>query len=194
MITEKDMIRGVIASPDEVKNCLDAARVVSNNIEIYYKNNALPDSRGVIERYIQSLMGELSEHAVYHWFDDNGIDVRFTGGKSLVKPDPGYDLIIYANSKELTCSVKSVLLYNSDNLSNELKTRTIRISAEKAADINIQVFFIPEDKDKFADRLPTEKNMMIVGWFNKKQLQGRTRPKLCRMQPLSNLLAELKKK
>lgn len=36
MITEKDMIPGVIKSLDEVKNCLDAARVVSNNIEELY--------------------------------------------------------------------------------------------------------------------------------------------------------------
>ena len=194
MITEKDMIPGVIKSPDEVKNCLDAARVVSNNIEIYYKSIARPDSRGVVERYIHSLMGELSEHAIYHWFNNNNIDVRFTGDKFLIRPDPGYDLIIHANNRELTCSVKSSLLYSRDKLSNELKTRTIHISAEKAADINIQVFFIPENTDKFADKLPTEKNILIVGWFNKEQLQTRTRPKLYKMNPMHDLLTELKPK
>lgn len=201
MIKESDTIP-VKLQPEIIKKCIETAKVLLENIE----DRANLHKRDYLERFINVLMGELSEQMVIQWLKENGKRAESSVDKTSGKPDLGHDVRVKLSEggREAFCSVKSSLSY-SRPLETLIKEFTIATQKSELRDINIQVYFwltLKANSGKNRVTVPSLNQTAIICWFKKEDLRefteyknekGRTAPdhKLINGRPMKKLLAEL---
>jgi hypothetical protein len=156
-------------------------------------------SRDYLERFINVILGEISERMVIKWLREQGKYVESTVDKESETPDAGHDIKLRNNEGEtIYCSIKSSLSVFK-KIPEILEQFTIATTMREVRDVNIQVYFwLNVTGEGYRVTVPTTKNAAIIGWVGKKDLtefttyatEDRESPsiKLKDTRPLSDLL------
>lgn len=174
MLTKNDVVIPELTS-DQTIECVKTALVISSSI----KDRQDLHERGFTERFNNVAMGEMSEQAVVQYLRNHGKTVIAPSyeEKTNGKPDAGYDItVIDKKGKFRRCSIKSSISAYKAGPEAIIGSDAFHLASKKSEirDINIQVYFWLDISGKFSSRttVPSEKNMMIVGWACRKDVTG----------------------
>lgn len=159
-------------SKENVNDCLVNASRILNSIT----DRKDLHERSYLEQFQNILMGELAEKAVLQYLNENGIYAASAVDKESGLPDNGYDIVVMdVLGHERRCSVKSSLsIYKQspEDIINESRFH-LASKVNEICDINIQVYFWLVTKGAEVHvSVPSEKNMIIVGWAGSKDITG----------------------
>mgnify|MGYP001076504756 CR=1 FL=1 len=198
----------VIAIADLLKDD-DLSEAVRAALAILQKITDRPDlhQRDPLERFINLLLGEIAERAVYVWLARGSKEVARVQ-KNPGGPDPGYDLIVKgSNGRPLTVSVKSSVSVYKSEINDILDTFKLAVTQAEArkADIHIQVYYWLEPGAQTRTTVPSISKAIIAAWAFKGDLanvsyasytpsERRPAPeiKLRNLRPMKDLLRHLK--
>jgi hypothetical protein len=184
MVVESDIIPVDITQP-ELNQAIDVAKRVSANL----KDRSNLHGRDSLERFNNTLMGELAETMVLKWFRMNNKFAESTVDKTADAPDSGHDLRVkrQSNGEVVYCSVKSSLAF-SRTPERFIEQDHLASTRKEVKEINIQVHFwltlYPQGKVSRIT-VPCLRQSAIIGWFIGKNLtftgkcydhEGRERP------------------
>lgn len=161
-------------SKENINDCIVNATKILNSI-IDRKDL---HGRSYAEQFQNIFMGELAEKAVLQYFMENGIYAVSAVDKESGAPDCGYDIIVFdKHGIERRVSVKSSLSVYKSSPEEIIAEPKFHLAAKQAeiCDINIQVYFwLVTHGNETRVSVPSEQNMIIVGWAGSKDITGET--------------------
>ena len=133
-------------------------------------------SRSYIERFINILMGEMSEQFVIKWIQAHGKHAESAVDKQSDKPDLGHDIwLMSTDGRPIKCSVKSSLSAKIPDMDRILDTFKLASTKRELRDVNVQVYFwLEQDPKEGSARVtvPSETNAAIIGWIGKNDAEN----------------------
>jgi len=161
--------------------------------------------RDYLERFIDSLLGEIAERMVLRWLKDNGKFAESAVDKKALTPDVGHDIWLKNLQGEQICaSIKSSISVLKNNPGDILQTFTLATKPKELRDVNIQVCFWLDPFSSPRTNVPTMQQAAIMAWALKEDLvkeefipytreEQRTAPakRLCELRAMGNLLSIL---
>jgi hypothetical protein len=169
MVSEQDVIN-IRISDKELAECIDNAKNISQHIV----DRGDLHSRDGLERFINVLLGEVSEMMVLNWLKNEKKLAHSAVEKGNKAPDHGHDILLTdKQGAQLTCSVKSSLSYKLD-ISGILGVCKLATKAIELRDVNIQVYFWltlnpPLGHNRIT--VPTIRQSALIGWFIRNDLK-----------------------
>ena len=111
-LKSSDVIKSVLTD-EEIQECIGTAQILLKSMQ----DRGDLHARGVLERYIDIVMGEIAEQSVIRWIQGQGKFAESAVDKTSGKPDAGHDIIFHSrDGREISCSVKSSLSVHYDNV------------------------------------------------------------------------------
>lgn len=150
---------------------IDAVKVASTIMQAISDRPDL-HSRDPLERFIDLVLGEVAERAVYAWLRKNDKNTERVQ-KNYRGPDPGYDLIVKNPGREpITISVKSSVSVYKSEIPKILDTFTLAVTPAEAAkaDAHVQVYYWLEPQAQIRTSVPSLSKAIIVAWALKNDL------------------------
>lgn len=199
MITPSDPILYKL-SDAQIKECMDNAFHLTD----FITDRSDLHSRSYLEKFMDVLMGEISERMVIEWLHSHGKYAESAVDKRSDHPDLGHDIWIKnIKGEKSKCSVKSSISGLKSEMKDIISTFSPAFKADEIRDVNIQVYFWLRLYEKPRISVPSENNAAIIGWMSSRALQNcgeqlyptERRPKLNlllkQMQPMNELLQYL---
>ncbi len=164
-----DKVIKVKMNDDELKKCIETAEFLCESVV----DRKDLHKRDYLERFIDLLMGEISEQSVIKWFHDNGKFAKSAVDKKSRKPDMGHDIILKTkDNKEILCSVKSSLSVFKSDMQQILDTFTIATKKSEVRQVNIQVYYWLSPISTPRVCVPNHENMAIIGWVGENDIKS----------------------
>lgn len=168
LLKPSDVIQPVLTD-EEVQECLATAQCLLKSMQ----DRGDLHTRGVLERYIDIVMGEIAEQSVIKWVQSQGKFAQSAVDKTSGRPDSGRDVLFHSREgRSISCSVKSSLSVHHSNVADMLSQFHLASKQSEIRGINIQVYFWLDLSSKPRVTVPTEKNMAMIGWLGRKDLKG----------------------
>lgn len=199
MITPSDTILYKLFDA-QIKECIQNAFYLTD----FITDRSDLHSCSFLEKFMDVLLGEISERMVIEWLRSNGKYAESAVDKRSEHPDLGHDIWIKNTKGKISkCSVKSSISGLKSDMKDILSIFSPAFKTEEIRDINIQVYFWLKLYDKPRISVPSENNAAIIGWMKDSDLRNcaeqpyatESRPKLDlrlnQMRPMNDLLQYL---
>ena len=170
LLKECEVVKSPILNPSEIMECIKTAQMLCQSI------CDRPDlhERGLLERFHDVLMGEAAERSVIKWLQSRGAQAKSAVAKTSGRPDLGHDILLKRKQGDsLRCSVKSSISAYYADINTILDTFSIATKKTEICDVNIQVYYWLNLKEKPRVAVPSEYNMAIVGWLGRNDFSGK---------------------
>ena len=174
MCIRKESVISPNLSKEDVNDCIVNATKILNSIT----DRKDLHGRSYAEQFQNIFMGELAEKAVLQYFRENGIYAVSAVDKDSGMPDSGYDIIVFdKHGIERHVSVKSSLSIYKQSPEDIINETRFHLASKvgEICDINVQVYFwlVTRGTETHVS-VPSEQNMIIVGWAGSKDITGET--------------------
>ncbi len=168
MITPSDTVAYKL-SKEQMKECIGNASQLTDFITDRFDLH----SRSYLEKFMNVLMGEISERMVIEWLHSQGKYAESAVDKHSEHPDLGHDIWIKNPQNKLCrCSVKSSVSGLKEEMGDILSTFSPAFKPEEIRDINIQVYFWLQLHRAPRISVLSENNAAIIGWLSAGDVSG----------------------
>lgn len=156
-------------SNNEIKECiLTSLKLIDSVVD----RNDL-HKRSYLERFIDLVLGEISEKTVIKWIQQNGKYAESAVDKQAQKPDVGHDIWLKdKNGVKIKCSVKSSISALKSDMNEILCQFKIASKKSEIRDVNVQVYFWLEIYNNPRITVPSDTNVAIIGWAGRNDVKN----------------------
>lgn len=156
-------------SNDEIKECiLTSLKLIDSIVD----REDLHE-RSYLERFIDLVLGEISEKIVIKWIQQNGKYAESAVDKQSQKPDMGHDIWLKdRKGVKIRCSVKSSLSALKSDINEILCQFKIASKKSEIRDVNVQVYFWLKIHSNPRTTVPSNTNVAIIGWAGRNDIKN----------------------
>ena len=127
--------------------------------------------RSYLERFIDLILGEISEKIVIKWIRQNGKYAESAVDKKSRKPDMGHDIWLKnKNGEKIKCSVKSSLSALKSDMDAILCSFKIASKKTEIREVNVQVYFWLEIYNNPRTTVPSDTHAAMIGWAGRNDI------------------------